>query len=127
MKAAGMFSIASLWTDDVLEALPQNTRTDSKPSELKITDMRVATVVRTPGTSTLIRLDTNQGIYGLGEVRDGASATYALMLKSRLVGENPCNVEKIFSQDQAVWRRVASGRWGLRCRDGAVGSGRQSI
>ena len=45
---------------------------------------------------TLIRLDTNQGIYGLGEVRDGASKTYALMLKSRLIGENPCNVDKIF-------------------------------
>ena len=40
-------------------------------------------------TSPIIRIDTNQGIYGLGEVRDGASKTYALMLKSRLLGENP--------------------------------------
>ena len=47
-------------------------------------------------TCPLIRIDTNQGIYGLGEVRDGASKTYALMLKSRLLGENPCNVDKIF-------------------------------
>ena len=29
-------------------------------------------------------------------MRDGASKTYALMLKSRLVGENPCNIDKIF-------------------------------
>jgi L-alanine-DL-glutamate epimerase-like enolase superfamily enzyme len=29
-------------------------------------------------------------------VRDGGSKTYALMLKSRLLGENPCNVDKIF-------------------------------
>ncbi len=29
-------------------------------------------------------------------MRDGASKTYALMLKSRILGENPCNVDKIF-------------------------------
>ena len=29
-------------------------------------------------------------------MRDGASETYALILKSRLLGENPCNVDKIF-------------------------------
>ncbi|HXK04100.1 MAG TPA: mandelate racemase/muconate lactonizing enzyme family protein, partial [Verrucomicrobiae bacterium] len=43
-----------------------------------------------------IRIDTNQGIYGLGEVRDGASKNYALMLKSRILGENPCNIDKVF-------------------------------
>ena len=47
-------------------------------------------------TCPIIRIDTNQGIYGLGEVRDGASKNYALMLKSRLLGENPCNVDKLF-------------------------------
>jgi L-alanine-DL-glutamate epimerase-like enolase superfamily enzyme len=47
-------------------------------------------------TCPLLRIDTNQGIYGLGEVRDGASKTYALMLKSRILGENPCNVDRIF-------------------------------
>jgi len=33
---------------------------------------------------------------GYGEVRDGASKTYALMLKCRIVGENPCDVDKVF-------------------------------
>ena len=66
--------------------------THSSPSKLKITDLRVAKVHGWP----LIRLDTNQGIYGLGEVRDGASPSYALMLKSRLAGENPCDVERLF-------------------------------
>ena len=32
----------------------------------------------------------------MGEVRDGASETYALFLKSRLLGENPCHVDKVF-------------------------------
>lgn len=44
----------------------------------------------------LIRIDTNQGISGLGEVRDGGSPTYALMLKSRLLGENPCDIDRLF-------------------------------
>ena len=58
--------------------------------------MRVLTIARAPMTCPIIRIDTNQGIYGLGEVRDGASKNYALMLKSRLLNENPCNVDKIF-------------------------------
>ena len=72
-----------------------NVNTASQPSELKITDMRI---VRTQVGGPILKLDTNQDIYGLGEVRDGASPTYALMLKSRILGENPCNVDKIFRQ-----------------------------
>lgn len=67
----------------------------SSPSELKITDMRYALTTVLGGTA-IIRIDTNQGIYGLGEVRDGADVRYALMLKSRILGKNPCNVEMIF-------------------------------
>ena len=64
---------------------------------LKITDLRVAVVTRAPMTCPLIRIDTNQeGLYGLGEVRDGASNTYALMLKSRLLNENPLDVDRLF-------------------------------
>ncbi len=29
-------------------------------------------------------------------MRDGASPSYALLLKSRLIGENPCNIDKLF-------------------------------
>src|SRR3954471_8637919 len=83
----------ALLVGDAVEAYPRNVNTNSSPSTLKITDMRVATVVK-PGPSPcpIIRIDTNQGIHGLGEVRDGASATYALFLKSRIVGENPLQV-----------------------------------
>ena len=95
-KGAAGLAAAGFWAEDTLEALPQNTNTNSKPSDLKITDLRVATVVGAPMTCPLVRIDTNQGIYGLGEVRDGGSANYALILKSRLLGENPCNVDKVF-------------------------------
>jgi L-alanine-DL-glutamate epimerase-like enolase superfamily enzyme len=87
---------AGFWADDTLDAAVQNVNRNSHPSDLKITDLRVAVVKGAPFTCPLLRIDTNQGIYGLGEVRDGASKTYALILKSRILGENPCNVDKIF-------------------------------
>lgn len=70
--------------------------THSQPSELKITDMRIAVLGHANWRWPIIRLDTNQGLVGWGEVRDGASARYALMLKSRLLGENPCDVDRLF-------------------------------
>ena len=66
------------------------------PATLKITDMRFADIDGAPKRCTLLKLYTNQGIIGYGEVRDASSRTYAAMLKSRILGENPCNVEKIF-------------------------------
>ncbi len=93
--AAGAAALAFTTRDD-LEAATQSVNTNSRPSELRITDLRVAVVGGAPMRCPIIRIDTNQGIYGLGEVRDGASKNYALVLKSRLLGENPCNVDKLF-------------------------------
>lgn len=70
--------------------------TYSKPSELRITDLRFVDIVGAPMHCTLLRIETNQGITGYGEVRDGASKLYAQMLKRFLIGENPCNIDKIF-------------------------------
>lgn len=66
------------------------------PSTLKITDLRFADIDGAPKRCTLLKIYTNQGIIGYGEVRDASSRTYAAMLKSRILGENPCNVERIF-------------------------------
>jgi L-alanine-DL-glutamate epimerase-like enolase superfamily enzyme len=76
----------------------QNVKRSSSPSQLRITDLRIAVVTRAPFRCPLIRIDTNQDISGYGEVRDGASERYALMLKSRLLRQNPCNVERIFKR-----------------------------
>ncbi len=84
---------AGFWADESIEAYQQNVQTASKPSELRITDVRMA-MIRVGGG--LIRLDTNQGVYGIGENRDGASRNYVMELKRLLVGENPCSIDKIF-------------------------------
>lgn len=94
----GGLSLAALTgvpVTDVMAHTTASVQKNSSPSDLKITDMRVA-VVREGGQKPIIRIDTNQGIYGYGEVRDGADPRYALMLKSRLLGLNPCNVEQIW-------------------------------
>lgn len=70
--------------------------TYSSPCGLKITDLRVTSLVGAPMPTTLIKIETNQGITGFGEVRDFASRNYVLMLKRILLGENPCNVDKLF-------------------------------
>ena len=70
--------------------------TQSKPSELKITDIRFADISGAPMHCSLIKVYTNQGLVGFGEVRDGADKMYAQLLKPRLLGENPCNIDKLF-------------------------------
>ncbi|WP_020620679.1 mandelate racemase/muconate lactonizing enzyme family protein [Paenibacillus daejeonensis] len=70
--------------------------THSKPSELRITDIRFADICGIPTHCSLIKVYTNQGIVGFGEVRDNAEKLYAQMLKSRLIGENPCYIDKLF-------------------------------
>ncbi len=86
----GMLTHAS--AEEQIDYLTQNVSRYSGPSDLKITDMRIAQVGNVP----IVKIYTNQGAYGLGDVRDGADKNYALMLKSRILGENPCNVERIF-------------------------------
>lgn len=83
-------------TSNTAEDALNRVNTSSRPSDLRITDIRVAEITGAPFRSALLKIYTNQGIVGLGEVRDGASATYALMLKSRLLGENPCDVDRLF-------------------------------
>jgi len=116
-----------LATNADAEAVRSRVNTSSEPSALKITDLRVVPIHR----RWIIRIDTNQGLSGLGEVRDGGSPTYALMLKSRILGENPCNVDKIFRKvkqfggharqaggpvavEEACWD-IAGKAWGVPC------------
>lgn len=78
------------------ETILDRVRTCSSPSTLKITDVKICKVDLPPWGCHLVKIETNQGICGFGEMRDGASSTYMKMLKSRLVGENPCEVDRLF-------------------------------
>jgi len=111
-KATAAVAVGSLVTNADLENLTAQVNTNSSPSKLKITDMRIAHSDR----SMLMRLDTNQGVSGYGEIRYDASKTRGLMLKSRIIGMNPCNIAEIFrkiKKQGRVWlcrRRCFRGR-----------------
>ncbi len=113
LKKAALGGIAlgglmHLSVEDTVAQVTSKVQKASSPSDLKITDLRYAWTTVLGGTA-IIRIDTNQGIYGLGEVRDGADPRYALMLKSRILGLNPCNVEMIF---KIIKQFGANGRQG---------------
>src|SRR5207248_3631821 len=97
----GGLSLAAMMRASLEEQIAhaaQHVNRSSKPSDLRITDLRIAHIRGAPMRVPIIRIDTNQGLSGYGEVRDGGSPRYALMLKSRLLGENPCNVERLFKK-----------------------------
>lgn len=86
----------------------------SCPSQLKITDMRTA-VVCSNYDYPIIRIDTNQGIYGIGEVRDAGHRENALQFKSMLLGKNPCHIDVIYRSMKHFgnWGREGGGVSGI--------------
>ena len=79
----------------VNEHIEESVNANSRPSDLRITDLRTATVASIYDYP-LLRIDTNQGVYGIGEVRDAGHRENVLQYKSMLLGLNPCNVDMIF-------------------------------
>ncbi|MCU0913884.1 MAG: mandelate racemase/muconate lactonizing enzyme family protein [Planctomycetes bacterium] len=69
-------------------------RTWSRPTRLKITDIRGCTVASNYDYP-IIKIYTNQDLYGLGEVRDAGHLGQALILKPYLVGKDPLDIEGI--------------------------------
>ena len=86
----------------------------SYPSQLRITDIRTA-VVASNYDYPIIRIDTNQGVYGIGEVRDAGHRENALQFKHMLLGENPCHVDMIFRaiKQFGSWGREGGGVSGI--------------
>ena len=97
-----------------VERVEGTVNTHSRPSDLKITDLRVA-VVCSNYDYPIIRIDTNQGVYGIGEVRDAGHRENALQFKSMLLGQNPCNVDMIFKAIKKFgnWGREGGGVSGI--------------
>ncbi|MEX2234612.1 MAG: mandelate racemase/muconate lactonizing enzyme family protein [Cyclobacteriaceae bacterium] len=103
LKKAGLggLSLAAMTAapiEDVLAHSTSKVNRNSAPTDLKITDVRIAEISGVVFRTPIVRIYTNQGLVGHGDVRDGAAKEYALFLKSRLLGENPCNVERLFKK-----------------------------
>ncbi len=81
------------------QGAPATLNTNSAPSDLKITDMRALTIAANYDYP-IIRIDTNQGVYGLGEVRDAGGKDNALIYKGLLLGRNPVQYRQILGSIQ---------------------------
>jgi L-alanine-DL-glutamate epimerase-like enolase superfamily enzyme len=68
----------------------------SAPSALKITDIRGCTVASNYDYP-IIRIDTNQGVYGLGEVFCNDMVSQSLLLKPFLVGRDPLEIDSLLT------------------------------
>ena len=92
----------------------------SRPADLKITDIRGCTVRAGGENYPIIKIYTNQDVYGLGEVRDSGRLSQALIYKSFLVGQDPLNIEGHFEKNQTPGRTKPK-RWRIQCyRHGVV-------
>lgn len=89
--AAAMFGPLFKATEGSVSAQDKVNR-NSAPSGLKITDMRACRVASNYDYP-IIKIYTNQDVYGLGEVRDAGVEGIALVLKAHLLGRNPVNIE----------------------------------
>ena len=101
LKKAALGGIAlggmlHLSVEDTIAMTTQNVLRSSSPSDLRITDLRVAQKGTGGFPARIIKIYTNQGLTGIGDIRDGTDQRLALFLKSKIVGLNPCNVKMIF-------------------------------
>jgi L-alanine-DL-glutamate epimerase-like enolase superfamily enzyme len=93
---AGLFTLTPSQSADAAQTRNSSrpVNTNSAPSNLKITDMRALTIASNYDYP-IIRIDTNQGVYGLGEVRDAGGKDNALIFKGMLLGKDPLSTEQI--------------------------------
>lgn len=91
VAAAGNYSVAGTRVEAWQEL---GINTNSSPVDLKITDMRACTVAANYDYP-IIRIDTNQGVSGLGEVRDAGVKGIALILKAHILGKNPLEIDSV--------------------------------
>ena len=95
VERAGVLERLLRVSTDVSPEVKWNMRKEGfSPSTLKITDMRTA-VVTSNFDPPIIRIDTNQGVYGLGECYCSSQRESALMYKGLLLGKNPTNIDEL--------------------------------
>ncbi len=99
-KSAAGFAGAALFANplaglaEALERTPQS----SKPSDLRITDIRCGMILG--GKCLFVKIFTNQDIYGWGEGVTAARGSYFVVqtIGRRIVGKNPLNVHRLMEE-----------------------------
>jgi hypothetical protein len=85
LKGAAGVPAATIWGDNTLDGMMKYTNTASKPSELKITDLRVATITRAPMTCPIIHSIDTGGILETKKIGD-ALQEYGVLMAMHFAG-----------------------------------------
>lgn len=95
--AFGFSGLANTFGKGYTEAVDNNPKL-SAPSDLKITDIKVAFL--RGGGRMFVKIYTNQDIYGCGEAVDAVSGAYHLAKRFGFFmrDQNPLNIHRIFDQ-----------------------------
>ena len=98
ITAGAVFAPLSATFGNGLKDAVERTPMASKPSDLKITEVQCAFIRN--GHGLIVRIKTNQDVYGCGEGVDAVPGTYHLvkMFEQRLKGRNPLNVHRLFDE-----------------------------
>ena len=94
--ASAMAAYAGSTYGDGLVQAVERTPMSSKPSDLKITDLKCGFI--RGGYSLFVKIYTNQDIWGCGEGVDAVPGTYHLVktMGRQLAGKSPLNVHRLF-------------------------------
>src|SRR5918993_2076563 len=94
--AAGLMAPMATYAKGLETALENSPKTLSKPSDLKITEIKCGYIRN--GHSLFVKIYTNQDIWGCGEGVDAIPGTYHLVKNfgARLIGKSPLNVHRLF-------------------------------
>ncbi|HXR82624.1 MAG TPA: twin-arginine translocation signal domain-containing protein, partial [Saprospiraceae bacterium] len=94
--AAGFMAPIATYATGLEKALDNSPKTLSKPSDLKITEIKCGYIRN--GHSLFVKIYTNQDIWGCGEGVDAIPGTYHLVKNfgNRIKGKNPLNVHRLF-------------------------------
>jgi galactonate dehydratase len=93
---AGMMAPFATFGQGLETALDKSPKMASKPSDLKITQVKCGYIRN--GHSLFVKIYTNQDIWGCGEGVDATPGTYHLvkMFENRIKGRSPLNVHRLF-------------------------------
>ena len=89
LRTGTVTALTGILTGEALESLMGSVDTNSSPLALRITVPRVVNAGWDARSAPLIHINTNQGIYGLGEFQAPAGGAFAFQLRDWLLGEKP--------------------------------------
>ncbi len=98
-KSAGAAAgVGSLATNEDAGAVLNEVNENSIPSDLQITDVETLLLEHEDYRRYIVKILTNQDIYGLADIEHEDSLDHLAVLADSIIGLNPCHVDMVFQE-----------------------------